>query len=207
MRLARLVDESIGVNAKPLHGPIAARNGAVGHRPHQHVGDFRHQGGEVPERIVRGRRLWHGEVRFRLRGMHEIGELHRILDEEDRDVVADQIPVALVGIELDREAADISRRVGGPAFSQHGGEAHEDGRLLAGLCKERRPRVLVQRLVALEEAMRRRTARVHDPLGNALVIEVGNLLAEDEVFEERRSAKPGFEGMLIVGDRHALIGG
>ena len=55
--------------------------------------------------------------------------------------------------------------------------------------------------------MRRRPARVHDALGNALVVEVRDLLAEDEVFEERRSAKPGLERVLVVGNRDALIGG
>ena len=44
-----------------------------------------------------------------------------------------------------------------------------------------------QRLVALEVAVRGRAARVDDALGNALVIEVRDLLAQDEVFEQRRA--------------------
>ena len=60
--------------------------------------------------------------------------------------------------------------------------------------------------VALEVAVGRRSARVHDPLGNALVVEVGDLLAEDEVLEQRRPTQPRFERVLVVGDRHALIG-
>ena len=55
--------------------------------------------------------------------------------------------------------------------------------------------------------MRRRAARVDDALGNALVVEVRDLLAQDEVFEQRRTAQPGLERVLVVGDRHALIGG
>jgi hypothetical protein len=47
-----------------------------------------------------------------------------------------------------------------------------------------------QRLVALEEAVRARAARVHDALGNALVVEVRDLLAQDEVFQQRRAAQP-----------------
>ena len=46
-----------------------------------------------------------------------------------------------------------------------------------------------------------------DALGNPLVIEMGDLLAEDEVLEQRRPAQAGFERVLIVADRHALIGG
>jgi hypothetical protein len=35
----------------------------------------------------------------------EVAELVGVADEEYRRVVADQVPVALVGVELDREAA------------------------------------------------------------------------------------------------------
>ena len=48
---------------------------------------------------------------------------------------------------------------------------------------------------------------MHDPLGDTLVVEVRDLLAQDEVFEQRRPAKPRLERILVVGDRHALIGG
>ena len=47
---------------------------------------------------------------------------------------------------------------------------------------------------------------MHDALGDALVVEVGDLLAQDEVFEQRRPAQPGLERVLVVGDRHALVG-
>ena len=58
----------------------------------------------------------------------------------------------------------------------------------------------------LEVAVRRRAARVDDALGNPLVIEVGDLLAEDEVLEQRRAPRADAERVLIVGDRHALVG-
>ena len=86
--------------------------------------------------------LRHREVRLGLGGVDQVGKLHRVLDEEDRDVVADQIPVALVGVELHREAAHVARGVGRAALAEHGREADEDRRLLAGLGEERRPRVL-----------------------------------------------------------------
>ena len=46
-----------------------------------------------------------------------------------------------------------------------------------------------------------------DALGNALVVEVGDLLAEDEVLEQRRPARAGAQRVLVVGDRRALVGG
>ena len=139
VRLAGGVDQPEGVDAEPLHRPIAAGDGAIGHRPHQHVGDLGHQRGEVPERVVRRARLRHREVRLRLGGMDEVGKLHRVLDEEHRDVVADQVPVAFVGVELHREAAHVARGVGRAALAEHGREAHEHRRLLAGLARRATP--------------------------------------------------------------------
>ena len=136
----------IRVNAKALHRPVAARDRAVGHRPHQHVRDLGHQRREIPEGVVRRSRLRHGEVRFRLGRMHQIGKLHRILDEEDRDVVADEVPVALVRVELHRKATNVARGVGRSAFAEHRREPDEDGRLFAGLGEERRARIVLERL-------------------------------------------------------------
>jgi hypothetical protein len=48
---------------------------------------------------------------------------------------------------------------------------------------------------------------VHDALGNPLVIEVRDFLAEDEILEQRRPTQAGFQRALIVADRHTLVGG
>ena len=50
-----------------------------------------------------------------------------------------------------------------------------------------------------EHAVRAAPARVHDPLGDALVVEVGDLLAEVEVLDQRRSALAGLERVVGVG--------
>jgi hypothetical protein len=50
-------------------------------------------------------------------------------------------------------------------------------------------------------------ARVHDALGDALVIEVRDLLSQDEVLEQRRAARARSQRVLIVGDRGSLIRG
>ena len=55
--------------------------------------------------------------------------------------------------------------------------------------------------------MRARAARVNDALRDPLVIEVRDLLAQDEVFEQRGTAQSGLERVLVVGDRDALVGG
>ena len=141
---------------------------------------------------MRRRGLRHAVVRLRLDRMDEIWEFHRVLDEEHRDVVADQIPVAFVGVELHREAAHVAGGIRRTALAGDGRKAHEDRRAFAGLGKDRRARELCQRLVALEVAMCARSAGVHDALRDALMIEVSDLLAQDEVFQQAGPRKPAF---------------
>jgi len=41
---------------------------------------------------------------------------------------------------------------------------------------------------------------VHDPLGNALAVELGQLLDEVLVLQQDRSVRPGGLGILVIGD-------
>ena len=199
-------DEAKGVHAKALHHAKTARDGAVGHHPHKHVRRLGRQRDEVPESIVRRSRLRHCVVRLGLYRVHQIGKLHRILDEEDRHVVADQIPGALIGIELDGKAAHIACRVDRASFASHGGKAHEHRRDLAGLRKRRGASDVGECFVGFEVAVRRRAACVNDALWNSLVVEVGDLLAQDEVFQQGGPTQPGLQRVLVVGNRHTLVG-
>ena len=201
------VDEPEGVDAEALHHPEAARDGAVGHHPHDHVHGLGHQRDEVPEGVVRGGGLRDLVVRLRLDRVDEVRELDRVLDEEDRDVVADEVEVALLGVELHREAAHVAREVGRAPGARDGREAHEHRGPPRGVLQERGPGVAGQRLVDLEVAVGGRAPGVHHALGDALVIEVGDLLPEDEVLEERRAAGPGLQRVLVVVDPQALVGG
>jgi hypothetical protein len=57
--------------------------------------------------------------------VHEIRKLLRILDEEYRGVVPDEVPVAFLGVELDRETAWVALRIRAAALAAHRGEADE----------------------------------------------------------------------------------
>ena len=50
--------------------------------------------------------------RIGLERVNHVRELDRVADEEDRQVVADQIPVAVLGVELDGESARVAQRLG-----------------------------------------------------------------------------------------------
>ena len=170
------------------------------------MGGLGHQRHEIPERVVCAGRLWHRVVGLGLQGVHEVRELHRVLNEEDGDVVADEVPVAFVRVELHREAPGVAHRVGRAAFAGHRREAREHGSPLPLLREERRPGDPGQRLEALEEAVCARAARVDDAFRDPLVVEVRDLLAQHEVLEQRRPAQTRLERALVVCDRHALVG-
>jgi hypothetical protein len=60
---------------------------------------------------VWGTHLGNFVVRLRLAGMNHINEFDGILDEEDWNVVADKIPISLIGIELESKPSDIANGI------------------------------------------------------------------------------------------------
>jgi hypothetical protein len=55
--------------------------------------------------------------------------------------------------------------------------------------------------------MHARCSRMNDTFWNALVIEMRDFVAKDEILQERRAAGIGAERVLIIGERNALVGG
>ncbi len=101
-----------------------------------------------------GLRLREGPIRLLLGGMDQIRELDGILDEEDRNVVTDEIPVALLGVELDSEAADIAGKVGGALVAGNGREANEGFRSFSRTLEEIGLGILGERFIGFKIAMR-----------------------------------------------------
>ena len=181
------VDEPEGVHPEPLHVPVRAGDGPVGHRPDRVVLRLGVQRDEVPEGVVRRLRLGDLAVGVRLHGVDDVGELDAVLDEEHRDVVADEVEVALLGVELrrrshgcrapcrpsPREPATVEKRTNtgvSTSFSRNAAEVRSEAAAVAD-----------------EDAVGSRAAGVHDALGDALVVEVGDLLAQVVVLQQGRA--------------------
>ena len=92
-----------------------------------------------------------------LHRMDQIRKFDRVLNEEDRDIVADQVPHALVGVELDRKAAYVPRRIGVPRDPATVENRRKTGVSLPVSAKQCRL-VRSAKLVDLEKAMSRRPA-------------------------------------------------
>ena len=140
-------------------------------------------------------------------GVVEVGELERIAQEEDRRVVAHQIPVALLGIEFHGEAPDVPLGIGGAALAGDGGKAQEAVGLLADLGEDLGLGVLGDVMGDGKGAVGAGTLGVHSPFGNHLPIEVGEFLQEPYILEKSRSTRSGGHGVLIVNDRRTGPGG
>ncbi len=125
-RLVLGIHEAKGMNPKPLHEAEGARNCTIRHDPHDHVHGFRCQTDEIPEIIVCRLRLRKSPVRFLLDGMNHIGKSNGILDEEDRNIIAYEIPVAFLGVNLNGEAAHIASKIERPFRSCDGGKPDEN---------------------------------------------------------------------------------
>ena len=131
-RFVLRVDQPEGVDAKTFHEPKRARDGAVRHDPHDHVHAFRREADEVPEIVVRRLSLRKGAIRLLLHRVDHVRKLDRVLDEENRDIVADDVPVAFLCIELHGKASHIAGEVDGAFAAGDGGKAHKGRRLFAG---------------------------------------------------------------------------
>ena len=199
------VDHLVGVDAEAFHVPVAGRNAARAEQMRQHVHGFGRLAHEVEDAV----RLLAERDRIGLQGVDDIRELDGVADEEDREVVADEIPVAVLGIELHREAARIAGDLGGVAAADHGREADGQRRLLAGFLEQLGAGVFGGGLVAdlagrLELAVADEAAGMDDALGDPLAVEMGDLLQELIVLQRGRTAAADGALGLVVGDRMAL---
>lgn len=75
--------------------------------------------------------------RVSLLSVNEIGKEKRIPDEKDRCVVPNEIPIALIGVELDGKASGVSGGVGRSRFAADGAEANSNWSPFAHRRKDR----------------------------------------------------------------------
>ena len=131
MSLAFGVSEGVRVriDTEPLHHSVGPRETPIWHIPHEHMGSFGMQVREVPEIVVRSLSLWNFNIWFRLRGVDQVCELDGVLNEEDWDVIADDIPIALLGVELDGKPSHVSHRMATTPRPKYGRETKEDRRI------------------------------------------------------------------------------
>jgi hypothetical protein len=205
---ARGVDHAVGVDAEAVHVPVVGRDAARAEQPGQHVYGLGGRGHEVEDPVG----LLAERDRVRLQRVDHVGELDRVPDEEDRQVVADQVPVAVVGAELHGEAARVAGDLRGVAATDHRGVADRDRGALAALGEqlgsgEGARGLVADRPVRRELAVGHEAPGVHHPLRDPLPVEVADLLEELVVLQGRRSPAADRALLLVVVHRMTLAGG
>ena len=118
----------------------------------------------------------------------EVLELHRVPDEEDRDVVPDDVQVALDGVEPQREAARVAPGVGAAPLPGHRGEPDQRVGPGAGL-EHRRLGVGTDVVGHLEVAERAAALGVRLALRDALPVEVRHLLDQIVILQQDRTVR------------------
>ena len=120
VHFACLIDKLESMDSETFHHPVTSRDRPVAHRPHDHVHALRHQRNKIPKCIVCRGGLRNSIVRFRFYSMDQVWELHRILNEKDRDIVANQIVITFLSIEFNCKSSYISGKIGTSCTSSNG---------------------------------------------------------------------------------------
>jgi len=141
-----------------------------------------------------------------LLGVDEVRKLQRVAHEECWRIVADHVPVALLGIEAQREAADVALGVGSAALARHRRKAQESFGLFA-LLQNLGLGVFRDVVGDGQRAVGARALSVLAAFGNTLAVLVGKLLEQNEVLHQYRAARARGDAVLVVGNRHAAVGG
>jgi len=144
--------------------------------------------------------------RVTLLGVDEVRELGRVAEEEDGSVVSNDVPVALIGPELDRETTGVTGAIVRARLTPDGGEADCDGARLSRLedvCQAE----VIKRVGSLVNTVGSGALCMDDTLGDPLTVEVRDEIDQVEVLEEKRAVLAHALDLVRVGHRDAIAGG
>ena len=99
---------------------------------------------------------------------------------------------------FDGESARVTGAVGGALLPSDSGEAYKDGCSFADFVEERRFRVFRHVVRHLKISVRTGAFGVHNALGNALAIEMGDFVDVIGVLQQNRAERTRRQRVLIV---------
>ena len=112
----------------------------------------------------------------------DIWELHGVLNEENRNVIPNNIPVSLLRVELHSKTSYISHGIRTPPRSKHSRETQKNGRGARGISEHTGMGDIFSTLIELEGTESSRASSVDDSFWNTLVVELHDL--EDVSYAE-----------------------
>jgi hypothetical protein len=129
-----------------------------------------------------------------------------ILNKENRDVVAYNVPVPFGGVHFNGKAPHIAGGIGRATRPRYGREPHKDGGLHGGVGQDFGRRQFFEGFVQLEMAVGRCATGMNNALRDPFVVEVLQFFAQDVVFQQGRAAFARPERVLIGGNWLAHVG-
>src|ERR1700730_16517922 len=194
------IDHREGVTSKAMHMPEGLWNPAFGHDDGDLMECLWKKRLEVPV-ILSAAQTGAG---IALDRVVEGREAERIAEEKDWSIDSDDVPISLLGIELESKPANIALRIGCPAFPSDARKAREHRRLLPDLRKNRCLGVLCNVVSRRESSMRSPSFGMHPALRNDLTIKVCELLDQPDVLEQSRTTTTGCQNICV--DRYRSTG-
>src|ERR1700722_10323865 len=185
------------VAAEKVHVAKGPWNAAVGHDNGHLMKGLRQEAPKIPIVV----RASESGPRVALDGMVQIRKSQGIAEEEHRSVVAHDVPVALLGVELDGGPANVSFSIGGATLAGDSREAYEHRRLLADLAEYLRPCIARNVAGDREGPVRPPAFGMHAAFRNDFAVEVRQLLKQPDVLEQCRAPRASGLNVGVVGER------
>src|SRR5690606_34313477 len=145
-------------------------------------------------------------------GMNEVRKLNGVPYEEDLQVVAHQVPVSVLGIELDRKTPGVPKGFRGMFSVDDGGKPYKDRRLFFGIGKdlgagEFTDGIISHFSITFKISVRSGSPGMYHSLRDTLPVEMGHLLEKLVILHRCWPAVAYSTGVLIVINGMPLPGG
>jgi len=136
--------------------------------------------------------------------MHHVRELDGVTNKESWEVIADQVPVTVSGVELGGKTARVTQGFRGVVAVNDGRESHKyRGGFASG--ENFGLGQVAQVISHRKRAVGAGAPGVHHALGNAFAVEALQLLNELHVLQQHRAIGAGGLRILVVTDGRAVI--
>src|SRR5277367_893523 len=188
------IDHRERVASEAMHVPEGLWNSALRHDDRHLMERLWKKSPEVPV-ILSAAKTGMGVALDRV---VKVREAQRIAKEKDRGIIPNDIPVSVLGVELESKSADIALRIGCPAFPSDGREAREHRRLLPNLRKNCCLGVIGNVVSRRKSSVRTPAFGVHPALRNDLAVKMCELLDQPDVLEQGGTATAGCQNVRVV---------
>lgn len=180
-----VVDEFEGMRPIPVHVTVTVRNAAVGKQNHDLVSALRSESDEIPEHVV----IFQMRHRVSLLSVDEACEQQGVADEENRRVVAHQVPDSLISVELDGEPTGVPHGVGRTTFTTDRRESYSNTRTFPDPIENTCLRILGNVMSHLEIPKSSGSLGVNHTFRDPFTVKMCNLINVGGVLEKDRTAR------------------